>query len=331
MLENADENNFKRTKALFELKILKESDSMYPPEAQEVSAATWMLLSMLREEVEDKRNMGLSYEQRAAVTEFWRAQDILVVTSDPLFGGMGDPSKIETPKVSRSQLSSRAGMLALLKSPGGSSATTPLSSPSKMRPSSSASGGASSEPASLSLQTMPDPHGRYANLMARHPHLKSTTVNPPKIRDQNGALILPSDYSQKLGNQTPVFVTVKLRLWEIAPQSEEKRATSVFKSREGEENGSRIYQLVLHDMCLLPSNIPSHNIVPLKYRNATALENPNKEKAGKGVDQVDIGKGKKRALSDFDDGDEAVGKAKKVRLSMTGDGDVEMGESDVFA
>ena len=60
---------------------------------------------------------------------------------------------------------------------------------------------------------MPDPYGRYANLMARHPHLKSTIINPPNIRDWNGALILPSDYSVKLGDQTPVFVTVKLRLW----------------------------------------------------------------------------------------------------------------------
>jgi len=51
------------------------------------------------------------------------------------------------------------------------------------------------------------------NLMAHHPHLKSTIVNPSNIRDQNGAIILPSDYSLKLGNQTPVFVTVKLRLW----------------------------------------------------------------------------------------------------------------------
>jgi hypothetical protein len=57
----ADENNFKRTKALFELRLLRENDPLYPPEAQEVSASTWMLLSMLREEVEEKRNMGLFF------------------------------------------------------------------------------------------------------------------------------------------------------------------------------------------------------------------------------------------------------------------------------
>jgi hypothetical protein len=48
----------------------------------------------------------LTSEQNAAVTEFWKADKILVVVSDPLFNGMGDPSKIDTPKISRSQLSS---------------------------------------------------------------------------------------------------------------------------------------------------------------------------------------------------------------------------------
>jgi hypothetical protein len=103
------------------LKLLREDDPLYPVEAQQVSAATWMVLNMLRDEVEDKRNMGntllyftlfaqlfliqgLSFDQKAAVTEFWRAQNILIVTSEPLFEGMGDPSKINSPKISRSQL-----------------------------------------------------------------------------------------------------------------------------------------------------------------------------------------------------------------------------------
>lgn len=60
---------------------------------------------------------------------------------------------------------------------------------------------------------MPDPYGRYANLMARHPHLKSTFVNTPNIRDRNGAIKFPSDHSTKLGDQKPVFIMVKLRLW----------------------------------------------------------------------------------------------------------------------
>ncbi|KAF8799298.1 hypothetical protein BYT27DRAFT_7217901, partial [Phlegmacium glaucopus] len=228
MIENADENNFKRTKALFELKLLKENDPLYPPEVQEV---------------EEKQSTGLTYKQRAAITEFWRAQDVLVVTSDPLFEGMGDPSKIDTPKISRSQISSRAVSLLPGTYRWWFLNMTPLSSPSKAPPSRSSSG--STGLAKLALQAMPDLYGHYANLMARHPHLESMTVIPPNIHDQNGAIILPSDYLMKLGNQTPVFIMVKLRLWESSPQSEEKRATSGFKSREGEENGSRIYQLDL--------------------------------------------------------------------------------------
>ena len=161
---------------------------------------------------------------------------------------------------------------------------------------------------------MPDPYGRYANLMARHPHLKSTIVNPPNIRDQNGVIILPSDYSSKLGNQTPVFVTAKLRLWvvsssylllllnlfgrwEISPQSEEKRTTSGYKSRVGEENGSRIYQLLLQEMLLLPSNIPANNRVPRnKVINHKAIFKDPSTIMGADALAGDVGKGKKRVL-----------------------------------
>lgn len=49
---------------------------------------------------------------------------------------------------------------------------------------------------------------------------------------------------------------------EIPPQSEEKKAASGFKLRKNEENGSRVYQLVLHEMALHPNNIPAYNTVP---------------------------------------------------------------------
>ena len=192
---------------------------------------------------------------------------------------------------------------------------------------------------------MPDPYGRYANLMARHPHLKSTTVNPPNIRDRNGALILPSDYSLKLGNQTPVFVTVKLRLWvlsslyvllllkvpgparwEISPQSEEKRATSGFKSRDGEENGSRIYQLLLHEMSLLPSNVPASNRIPSKIVNQDAtIEDPNGTMPVGTEPGIDRGKGKKCVLASIDSDDGDVGMCKKIR-QVVEDADIEIAD-----
>ena len=115
-----------------------------------------------------------------------------------------------------------------------------------------------------------------------------------------------------------------LASWEIAPQSEEKRATSGFKSRDGEENGSRIYQLVLHEMTLLPSNIPAHNIVPPKYnKDAAALDDSNGDQGG---DSGNLAKGKRRASDDADTGN--ADRAKRVRVGVT-DGDVEMVDSDV--
>ena len=49
--------------------------------------------------------------------------------------------------------------------------------------------------------------------------------------------------------------------WEISPQTGEKRGTSNYRTRPGDENGSRIYQLVLKRMDLLPSNVPAKNII----------------------------------------------------------------------
>ncbi|KAF8815174.1 hypothetical protein BYT27DRAFT_7215835 [Phlegmacium glaucopus] len=338
MIENADNNNFKRMKVLFELKLLKENDPLYPAEAQEAFAATWILFGILCDEVEEKRN--------TAVTEFWRAQDVLVVTLDPLFEGMGDPSKIDTPKISRSQISSRAGLLSLLKSPGmrwflnGNTTVISVESATIKRLQAMSGGLGRLSPwseldisnngstglAKLALQAMPDLYGRYTNLIAHHPHLKSMTVTPPNICDQNGAIVLPSDYLMKLGNQTPVFIMVKLRLWESSPQSEEKRATSGFKSREGEENGSRMYQLVLHEMTLLPSNIPAYNLIPHKETN---IEYPNGNE--KTVTQASIGLGSRRkwVFGGFDADNRIVGNPKKICL-VTEDSNIEMTNNDVF-
>ena len=58
---------------------------------------------------------------------------------------------------------------------------------------------------------------------------------------------------------SPVFDT--LISWEISPQTGEKRGTSNYRICPGDENGSRIYQLVLKRMDLLPSNVPAKNII----------------------------------------------------------------------
>jgi hypothetical protein len=96
--------------------------------------------------------------------------------------------------------------------------------------------------------------------------------------------------------------------WEISPQSEEKRAASGFKSRDGEENGSRIYQLLLHEMLLLPSNIPAYNRVPCENE-----------------------KGKKHVLVEPDlRNDDNIGMSKKMRMAPNeSPADIEMTDTNV--
>ena len=104
--------------------------------------------------------------------------------------------------------------------------------------------------------------------------------------------------------------------------------------RDGEENGSRIYQLVLHSMNLLPSNIPSCGVVPLKYRDSDntgkdvrnpALDDSNRDSEQlERDDTTDLEKGKKRT-SDASDNDN-VDSTKRTRMRMTADSDVEMSD-----
>lgn len=54
---------------------------------------------------------GLTNAQKPVVMEFWKSKDTLVVTSDPLFKGMGDPSKIDTPEITRDQLKCMCAIL----------------------------------------------------------------------------------------------------------------------------------------------------------------------------------------------------------------------------
>ena len=82
---------------------------------------------------------------------------------------------------------------------------------------------------------------------------------------------------------------------------------------------------MLHEMSLLPSNIPSRNIVPLKYnKDATALDDSNGDQGG---DSGNFRKGKKRASDTPDTSN--VDRVKRVHVGVT-NGDVEMADSDVF-
>jgi hypothetical protein len=132
------------------------------------------------------------------------------------------------------------------------------------------------------LSPMPDPNaGQYAALWVRFPYLKGAKVAVPNDRDSasNGCVIHPSEYrtsSKSDHHLKPVFVEALAYMrgelpffqlipcfmmfdgpiscqWEILP---DKHAASNYN-----ENGSRVYQLVIKRMDLLPSNVLAKNVI----------------------------------------------------------------------
>jgi len=84
----------------------------------------------------------------------------------------------------------------------------------------------------------------------------------PDIRDGHGVLIHPKDYAEKLAHGCKVAVEVNVKLWNILPHDKSKVAMSSrwWRPRDGEENGSRTYQLILKKLQILPLADVTKNI-----------------------------------------------------------------------
>ncbi|KAI6038310.1 hypothetical protein EDC04DRAFT_3023520 [Pisolithus marmoratus] len=85
---------------------------------------------------------------------------------------------------------------------------------------------------------MPDPESRYASLKNSH-DLKDVTVQSPDVFDANGMFIHTAEYNTKLHDGQVVEVDIILHLW-------------TFKPGLKDVNGSRIYQVMLQGMKLMP-------------------------------------------------------------------------------
>ncbi|KAI6014936.1 hypothetical protein EDC04DRAFT_2903816 [Pisolithus marmoratus] len=85
---------------------------------------------------------------------------------------------------------------------------------------------------------MPDPESCYASLKNSH-DLKDVTVQSPDIFDTNGVVIHTAEYNTKLHNRQVVEVDIILCLWTFKPDLKDV-------------NGSRIYQVMLQGMKLMP-------------------------------------------------------------------------------
>jgi hypothetical protein len=91
--------------------------------------------------------------------------------------------------------------------------------------------------------------------------------------------------------------------------------------KQGEENGSRIYQLLLHEMCLMPSNIPAYNLRPTYGFESNQMSNTSQDND----DEHDpTFKGKKRVLAETDSEETSDDNGTKKNRFATYPTDVEM-------
>ncbi|KIJ08062.1 hypothetical protein PAXINDRAFT_182347 [Paxillus involutus ATCC 200175] len=230
-----DINALKKTRAQFELRTLDESDTECPPQAMACSNTTLETLITLYNEVEAAR----AGDRLPNLSPFWRSYEpgfgdyfSLVVHTEPLFQDLPATGRVAAPKLTRADIGKSGGSLSPSKA---------RAAASKSRGSTSAKNGNKDIASGTArISDLADPRGRYAGLLNSHSDLADARVVSPDIRDTQGDLIAPKDYESKITDRHYVEVEVILRLWNIAPNS------------KSNPNGSRVYQLILKSMKLLP-------------------------------------------------------------------------------
>ena len=113
---------------------------------------------------------------------------------------------------------------------------------------------------------MPDPEDIYSSALGASDTSQSF-VHIPNVQDGDGNIILPQDYDLKLRDNAIVMMNVYLKLyvfylifpiiikiispsrWLLRPNN---RTNSSYARKDGDENGTRIYQMILNSMQLLP-------------------------------------------------------------------------------
>ncbi|KAG1880594.1 hypothetical protein C8R48DRAFT_767366 [Suillus tomentosus] len=228
-LKQPDLRDARTVKAQFQLRPLDDS---YPADAvvcSKKAANTLMLLISKCESMRGKDKHEVIQFLRNAGTS---GADPLhfVVHSDPLFPEAAEATREIVPEFSledfeNTDLTFTGNVLKQKFGPKGSAV-------------SSDPDGDERGVESWKMKHMPDPHGHYSTVMSLF-NLEEIPVVVPDVRDAEGVLIHPADYSKKLTTGLPVAVEVMMRLWTFAPDT--KRPT-----------GSRIYQTILKSLRLLP-------------------------------------------------------------------------------
>ena len=117
------------------------------------------------------------------------------------------------------------------------------------------------------IRSMPDPLDIYSSTLGASDTSQSF-VHIPNVKDGDGNIILPQDYDLKLPDNAIVMMNVYLKLyvfylilhkriffnscpqrWLLRPNNHNN---SSYARKDGDENGTRIYQMMLNSMQLLP-------------------------------------------------------------------------------
>jgi hypothetical protein len=120
---------------------------------------------------------------------------------------------------------------------------------------------------------MPDPEDIYSTILG-NADVSNSTVHIPNIRDGNGDIITPAEYEKRLVDGSIVMINVYLKLY-VKPKNKQKvilgeilntnlfyrwilrpvtRGNGNYRFKDGDENGTRVYQVILNSMQLLPVN-----------------------------------------------------------------------------
>ena len=149
----------------------------------------------------------------------------------------------------------------------------------------------------INVRDMPDPHDIYSAALGASDTSQSF-VHIPNVRDGDGNIILPQDYKLKLKDNAIVMVNVFLKLYvfQLISVTKKKLTTlqrwilrpnirnnTSYARKEGDENGARIYQMILNSMQILPFSDPNQIGDPssIGQKRKASDETPSKSESSK--------------------------------------------------
>ncbi|KAG1769754.1 hypothetical protein EDD22DRAFT_948726 [Suillus occidentalis] len=274
-----DLGDIRNAKIQFEVLPLDDKEKDCPASAIGCSQFAMKLLFALHSEVEESQNASCKDASAVpSVVPFWRTYKeddrySLVITAGTVFRDVPDMKTATAPHLSRAEAAECAGKVR--------------ASAKKYTQLLGENEGKKSGGRHWRICDLEDSKGHYSALLNTY-DLHGTRVESPDIRDEHGVRIHVSDYKKKLTDGAIVELEVILKLWTIKPRTNNNNA-----SNPRDANGSRVYQIMLQHMQLLPCE---------KYMQAAF------------VNSIKDGKGKRKAT---DEESEAMGQSPSKKGSFS--------------